>query len=227
MQRHSGDPGVYIRSLATRGHLGGLAICTAQAIRLLEVAGFDAIVIETVGVGQSEVEIVSLADSTVVLLAPGLGDSVQAAKAGVLEIGDVFVVNKSDREGADAVARDLRQMLAFNEYRPGDWRPPIARTVAPNGEGFAALAATLADHRSWLESSGALAQRRRARATREIQALADAEIRRRWADATSREALRAAADSVASGAKDPVGAMRDYLSVSLRLPADPGAAEGA
>jgi LAO/AO transport system kinase len=221
MQRHSGDSGVYIRSLATRGHLGGLAICTAQAIRLLEFAGFDAIVIETVGVGQSEVEIVSLAESTVVLLAPGLGDSIQASKAGVLEIGDIFVVNKSDREGADAVARDLRQMLALKDYGPGEWKPPITRTVASHGEGFDVLASALADHRSWLESSGALIRRRRARAIREIEALADAEIRRRWADARSREALGAAADSVASGAVDPVDAMHDYLAVSLRIPTNP------
>lgn len=125
MSEHASDPGVYIRSMATRGHLGGLAWAAPQAIRVLDAAGCDVILVETVGVGQSEVEIASQADTSVVLLAPGMGDGIQAAKAGILEIGDVYVVNKADRDGADATARELNHMLGLGESRgPGDWRPP-------------------------------------------------------------------------------------------------------
>lgn len=131
MSEHASDPGVYIRSMATRGHLGGLAWAAPQAIRVLDAAGCDVVLVETVGVGQSEVEIASQADTSVVLLAPGMGDGIQAAKAGILEIGDVYVVNKADRDGADATARELNHMLGLGESRgPGDWRPPIVKTVA-------------------------------------------------------------------------------------------------
>ncbi|HEY0125589.1 MAG TPA: hypothetical protein VGB58_00470, partial [Blastococcus sp.] len=119
MQDHAGDSGVYIRSMATRGHLGGLAWSTSQAIRVLDAAGCDVVLVETVGVGQSEVEVASAADTTIVLLAPGMGDAVQAAKAGILEIGDVYVVNKADRDGADQVRRDLRNMLALADRVAG------------------------------------------------------------------------------------------------------------
>ena len=130
MQDHATDPGVYIRSMATRGHLGGLAWATPQAIRVLDGAGCDVVLVETVGVGQSEVEVAGQADTTLVLLAPGMGDGIQAAKAGILEVGDVYVVNKADRDGASQVSRDLRAMLALGE-RPADaWRPPIVKTVA-------------------------------------------------------------------------------------------------
>ncbi|GDY56720.1 hypothetical protein SVIO_073430 [Streptomyces violaceusniger] len=136
MSEHASDPGVYIRSMATRGHLGGLAWAAPQAIRVLDAAGCDVILVETVGVGQSEVEIAAQADTSVLLLAPGMGDGIQAAKAGILEIGDVYVVNKADREGADATARELNHMLGLGEARsPGDWRPPIVKTVAARGRG--------------------------------------------------------------------------------------------
>lgn len=132
MSDHSSDPGVYIRSMATRGHLGGLAWSAPQAIRVLDAAGCDVILVETVGVGQSEVEIASQADTSVVLLAPGMGDGIQAAKAGILEIGDVYVVNKADRDGADATARELNHMLGLGESRgPGDWRPRSSRPSPP------------------------------------------------------------------------------------------------
>lgn len=132
MSDHSSDPGVYIRSMATRGHLGGLAWSAPQAIRVLDAAGCDVILVETVGVGQSEVEIASQADTSVVLLAPGMGDGIQAAKAGILEIGDVYVVNKADRDGADATARELNHMLGLGESRgPGDWRPRSSRRSPP------------------------------------------------------------------------------------------------
>ena len=135
MQPHALDPGVFIRSMATRGHLGGLAVAAPQALRVLDAAGFDVVLVETVGVGQSEVEVAGQADTTLVLLAPGMGDGIQAAKAGILEIGDIFVVNKSDRDGAQAVIRELRGMVALAERAPEDWKPPIVATVAPRRRG--------------------------------------------------------------------------------------------
>ena len=156
MQDHALDRDVYIRSMASRGHLGGLAWTTPQALRVLDAAGCDVILIETVGVGQSEVEIAGLADTTLVLLAPGMGDGIQAAKAGILEIGDLYVVNKADRDGADQVRRDLRSMLALAERPEGAWRPPIVKTVASKAEGLDEVVAAIDEHRAWLESSGEL-----------------------------------------------------------------------
>src|SRR5687768_5209155 len=146
MQDHATDDGVYIRSMAARGHLGGLSWTTPQALRVLDAAGCDVVIVETVGVGQSEVEIAGLADTTVVLMAPGLGDGIQAAKAGILEIGDVFVVNKADREGADQTRRDLRSMIKLADGGEGSWTPPIVSTVARAGTGLDELAAALAEH---------------------------------------------------------------------------------
>ena len=156
MGDHALDEGVYIRSMASRGHLGGLAWTTPQALRVLDAAGFDVVLVETVGVGQSEVEVAGLADTTVVLLAPGMGDGIQAAKAGILEIGDVFVVNKADREGADQTRRELRSMITLCDRATGSWKPPIVSTVARAGTGLDELAAALADHRAWLEETGEL-----------------------------------------------------------------------
>ena len=149
MQDHATDPGVFIRSMASRGHLGGLAAATPQALRVLDAAGFGAVLVETVGVGQAEVEIASLADTTLVLVAPGMGDAVQAAKAGILETGDIFVVNKSDHPGAQETVRDLRTMIAMASRGAADWRPPIVSTTATAGEGIADLAAALDAHWSW------------------------------------------------------------------------------
>ncbi|MGW2540380.1 methylmalonyl Co-A mutase-associated GTPase MeaB, partial [Kitasatospora sp. NPDC001574] len=158
MQDHATDPEVFIRSMATRGHLGGLSWTAPQALRVLDAAGCDVILVETVGVGQSEVEIAAQADTTVVLLAPGMGDGIQAAKAGILEIGDLFVVNKADRDGADATARELNHMLGLGGPRePGDWRPPIVKTVAARGEGVDEVVEALEKHRAWLDEHGELA----------------------------------------------------------------------
>src|SRR5829696_2675611 len=154
MQDHATDAGVFIRSMASRGHLGGLAWATPQAIRVLDAAGCDIVLVETVGVGQAEVEVASLADTTVVLLAPGFGDAVQVAKAGILEVADVFVVNKADRDGAQVVARDLRQMLHLGEARP--WQRPVVLTVAERGDGVPELVEAVAAHRAHLASSGEL-----------------------------------------------------------------------
>jgi len=215
MQRHAHDGGVYIRSLSTRGHLGGLSVSTSHAIRLLEHARFDIVIVETVGVGQSEVDITTLADTTIVLLAPGLGDSVQAAKAGILEIGDVFVVNKADRDGAEAVRRDLRNMIHLNNYAAGDWKPPICMTVAPQNEGLDDLRLRLDEHWTWLTTSGSIVERRRRRAASEVRSLASAEIRRLWDQPDARELLGRVADDVAAHGKDPFRAMREFLSGSL------------
>src|SRR5699024_3187751 len=152
---HALDPGVSIRSMASRGHLGGLAWATPQALRVMDAAGCEVILVETVGVGQSEVEIAGLADTTMVLLAPGMGDGVQAAKAGILEIGDVFVVNKADREGADATVRELRQMISLGDRtEPGLWRPPVLKTVAERHEGGKEVVEALDKHLAWMQENG-------------------------------------------------------------------------
>jgi LAO/AO transport system kinase len=203
MQDHAGDPGVYIRSMASRGHLGGLAWSTPQALRVLDAAGCDVVLIETVGVGQSEVEIAGLADTTLVLMAPGMGDGIQAAKAGILEIGDVYVVNKADRDGADQVRRDLRNMLALADRDDESWKPPIVQTVAQTGQGVDEVVEKIDAHRAWMESSGELERRRVRRARDEIEAIAVTALRERWGDVHARTELDALAEKVASGDSDP------------------------
>ncbi len=153
MQEHATDAGVFIRSMATRGHLGGLSVAAPQALRVLDAAGFDVICVETVGVGQAEVEIAALADSTLVILAPGMGDSIQTAKAGILEIADIFVVNKSDRPGAQEAVRDLRTMLGMARYEDGAWKPRIVAATATAGEGIDEIVTRLARHGHWLGAS--------------------------------------------------------------------------
>ena len=170
MQRHSGDSGVYIRSMASRGQLGGLAASTPQAARVLEAAGFDTVIIETVGVGQSEVDIAAAADTTVVLMAPGMGDGIQAAKAGILEIGDVLAVSKADRDGADQVARELRNMIALGDTTVG-WVPPVLQVSALAGTGVEELLDAIDSHGKWLDESGERRVRRIARARDEVAAM--------------------------------------------------------
>jgi LAO/AO transport system kinase len=219
MQGHATDEAVFIRSMANRGHLGGIAAVTPQAIRVLDAAGFDPIIIETVGVGQDEVEIASMADSVVVLLAPGMGDAIQTAKAGILEIADLFAVNKADKPDHHQVIRDLRTMIAL-AGRADDgarrWKPPIVPTVAVNGsrdEGISDLAAKLDAHWKWLISTGELDARRRARARDEITVLAVAALHGRL-DLSGLEAL---ADQVAGGTLDPFTAA-EMLLEGIRLP---------
>jgi LAO/AO transport system kinase len=208
MQQHATDEAVYIRSMASRGHLGGLAASTPQAIRVLAAAGFELIIIETVGVGQAEVAIASLADSVVVLVAPGMGDAIQAAKAGILEVADLFVVNKADKPDAQQVVRDLRNMIALADRGPGDWKPPILTTVALTGEGIGELVTRLEAHWSWLNSTGELARRRQGRAREEITALAFAALRGRLAA----DRVDALARQVADGALDPFQAAEELLN---------------
>ncbi|MCQ4045019.1 methylmalonyl Co-A mutase-associated GTPase MeaB [Streptantibioticus rubrisoli] len=212
MSEHASDPGVYIRSMATRGHLGGLAWAAPQAIRVLDAAGCEVILVETVGVGQSEVEIAAQADTSVVLLAPGMGDGIQAAKAGILEIGDVYVVNKADRDGADATARELNHMLGLGEARgPGDWRPPIVKTVAARGEGIDEVVEALEKHRAWMEERGVLAERRLRRAALEVEHIAVTALRRRIGDLHGDRRLDVLAERIVSGETDPYTAADELV----------------
>jgi LAO/AO transport system kinase len=169
MQAHATDPGVFIRSMATRGHLGGMALAAPEAIRILDASGKDLVVVETVGVGQAEVEVASATDTTLVVVQPGWGDAVQASKAGILEIADVFVVNKADREGADDAVRDLRNMLRMGPK--GEWEPPIVRTSTVGGEGIDALWDAIEGHRAHGARSGELDRRRRKRVLAEVQSM--------------------------------------------------------
>ena len=206
MQDHALDKEVYIRSMASRGHLGGLSWATPQALRVLEAAGCDVILIETVGVGQSEVEIAAMADTTLVLIAPGMGDGIQAAKAGILEIGDIYVINKADRDGADQVRRELRSMLALADRPDGSWRPEIVKTVASKGEGIDDLVGALEKHFEHLSSTGELEQRRLRRARDEIEAIAVTSLREQWRGVHENAALDELASQVVAGKSDPYAA---------------------
>jgi LAO/AO transport system kinase len=199
MQEHATDPGVFIRSMATRGHLGGMALAAPEAVRVLDAAAYDEIVVETVGVGQAEVEVAAATDTAVVVLAPGMGDAVQMAKAGILEIADVFVVNKADRDGAGEVVRELRQMLHLGAARP--WEPPILQTSALGHEGIEELRSAILDHRTFLSDSGSLQTKRRARLLREVESLAAARFRVKAAIALTADG--ALADDLVSRRVDP------------------------
>ncbi|MBE1575614.1 methylmalonyl Co-A mutase-associated GTPase MeaB [Amycolatopsis roodepoortensis] len=214
MTEHATDPGVFIRSMATRGHLGGLSWATPQAVRVLDAAGFDVVLIETVGVGQSEVDVVKLADTTVVLLAPGMGDGIQAAKAGVLEIADVFVVNKADREGADATVHDLKQMISLvrREIRGPSWRQPIVRTVASRGEGVEDVVRALDEHHDWLVQRDELPRRRAARARDEVEAIAVQRLRAEIVDLRSGDRLTELAERVVARKLDPFAAAEELIA---------------
>ena len=238
MQGHHADPKVFIRSMASRGHLGGLSFATPQAVLLLDAAGFDDIVIETVGVGQSEVEIAGTADTTIVAMAPGMGDGVQAAKAGILEIADVFVINKADRPGAGQLASELRGMLEMGHalldpdpdpetdqrsepgsddasLSPAGWWPPIVRTVAVDDEGLPTLAGALEDHGRFLTESGEGARRHRSRVMHAVREIAMEAVRRRVAslDADDDALLEDLAERVADRELDPYTAADRLLEV--------------
>lgn len=214
MQDHALDGGVYIRSMASRGHLGGLSWATPQALRVLDAAGCDVILVETVGVGQSEVEVAAMADTTLVLLSPGMGDGVQAAKAGILEVGDVFVINKADRDGADQVRRELRSMIALGDRPEGAWRPPIVKTVASKGVGVDEVAEAIEQHRLHLVESGELGRRRLRRARDEIENIALTALRQQWRGVHENAALDDLAEEVVKGRSDPYAAS-DLLLESL------------
>ncbi len=199
MQEHATDPSVFIRSMATRGHLGGMALAAPEAVRILDAAGYDRVVVETVGVGQAEVDVAAATDTAVVVLAPGMGDAVQMAKAGILEVADVFVVNKSDREGASDVVRELHQMLHLGAAR--DWDPPVLAASAIDSDGIEEVWDAIETHRAHLDASGALGDKRRARLLREVEALAAARFRVEVAKAL--DADPALADDLAERRTDP------------------------
>jgi LAO/AO transport system kinase len=212
MQDHATDDGVFIRSMATRGHLGGLALATPQAVRVLDAAGKPWVLIETVGVGQVEVEIAGAADTTVVVVTPGWGDGVQAAKAGLLEIADVFVVNKADRPGANETVRDLAQMLELSGHR--DWTPPIVETVATESRGIDELWDAVGAHRAHLESNGALERHRRERLRDELRAIVLERLSRGVDDVCTGEAFEALVEQVMSRDLDPHTAAAQLLAPS-------------
>ncbi len=202
MQDHATDPAVFIRSMATRGHLGGMALASPEAIRILDASGHELVIVETVGVGQAEVDVAAATDTTLVVVSPGWGDSVQVAKAGILEIGDVFVVNKADREGAGAAVRDLEQMIRSGPEL--SWIPPVLKTAAASSEGIAGLWEAIESHRSHLETTGLLASRRRERLAREVESLAGEQARLLAAGAL--EADPALAEDLANHRIDPYAA---------------------
>ena len=222
MQDHASDPGVFIRSMASRGHLGGLSAAAPKGLTLLDAAGFPYLLIETVGVGQDEVEVADAADTTVVVVTPGWGDGIQAAKAGILEIGDVFVVNKADRPGVDDAVADLRTMLAMGGER--SWAPPILTTVAFRGSGVAEVLDSLLDHRRHLEESGALEEGRLARRRGELRFALAAAYARRAASELARTdhstSLRTRSALMAMAAADPApAAVMTCARGSATLPA--------
>ncbi|HLH09395.1 MAG TPA: methylmalonyl Co-A mutase-associated GTPase MeaB [Terriglobales bacterium] len=212
MGSHFADPGIYIRSMATRGSLGGLARTTADVASVLDAAGRDIILIETVGVGQDEIDIVRLAEVTVVILVPGMGDDVQTIKAGIMEIADVFVINKSDREGAERVEREIRAMQSLDP-REDNWTPPIVKTVATAGEGIAELAGTIASYQEFVAKSG-LARRKRIENWRErlLEMLRDAVMQRVLQEQVGEGTLAAYAAEIAEHRRDPYSLVEEIVS---------------
>ncbi|MGH8987468.1 MAG: methylmalonyl Co-A mutase-associated GTPase MeaB, partial [Acidimicrobiales bacterium] len=209
MQEHATDPSVFIRSMATRGHLGGLALAVPDAVRVLGAAGFPLVIIETVGVGQMEVEVASAADTTVVVVTPGWGDAMQASKAGLLEIADMFVVNKADRPGVEEARRDLQQMLDLSSA--SDWRPPVLTTVAVGGDGIEELWTAVASHREHLEASGELERRRAARLGQELLRVLAARVLEDVRALSAGSSFESAVSAIAGGTLDPYRAAEDLL----------------
>ena len=204
MQNHALDDGVFIRSMATRGQLGGLAVAVPDAVRVLSAAGFPMVLIETVGVGQQEVSIASAADTTVVVVNPGWGDSIQANKAGLMEIADLFVINKADRPGAPETRRDLEQMLDLTDLDDLDgWRPPVVETVASVGDGCDQLWDAVGRHRAYLTERGLLDERRRRRLEQEFRQILVARVEQRIDSSQFGEVLAEVTNALAAGDIDP------------------------
>jgi LAO/AO transport system kinase len=223
MQDHATDPGVFIRSMATRGHLGGLALATPEAIRLLDALGRRWILVETVGVGQVEVEIAGKADTTVVVVTPGWGDSVQAAKAGLMEVADVFVINKADRPGVDDTRRDLQQMLDLTAEMRGDengWRAPIVATVASSGEGVAELWEAITSQQRHAAASGVLERRRRARLGDELREIVARRLEQRARELCTGDRWDAVVEQVLDRQIDPWAGADEMLHPVLSVATD-------
>ena len=213
MQAHATDPGVFIRSMATRGHLGGMSLAAPEALRILDASGKDVILVETVGVGQAEVEAAGATDTTVVVVSPGWGDAIQVAKAGILEVADVYVVNKADREGAQEAVRDLRNMVRMGPR--GEWEPPILKVSAVEGEGIAELWGAVERHRRHQEEGGRLEGKRRRRVVDEVETLVGFRLRAEAAEALAAGADGRLADDLAAGRIDPYRAA-DLLVAAMR-----------
>ena len=211
MQDHATDPGVFIRSMATRGHLGGLSLSTPEAIRMLDAVGRKWILVETVGVGQVEVEIAGKADTTVVVLNPGWGDSVQANKAGLMEIADIFVINKADRKGVEETRRDIEQMLELSDLAHDAWRPPIIATVGNTGEGVTQLWDAIVEHRSIIETSGELQKRRDFRLREELREIVARRLELRAREICTGDQWESLQDGVLSRTIDPWSAADEML----------------
>ena len=212
MQDHATDPGVFIRSMATRGHLGGLSLATPEAVRLLDALGRKWILVETVGVGQVEVEVAGKADTTVVVVNPGWGDSVQANKAGLMEIADVFVINKADRKGVEETRRDLEQMLDLSDLPHDAWRPTIVTTVANTGEGVPELWDAVLEHREYAESSGLLEERRRFRSSEELREIVANRLRERAREVCTGDRWDEVTGEVTEQRLDPWSAADEMLA---------------
>ncbi|MGC2529990.1 MAG: methylmalonyl Co-A mutase-associated GTPase MeaB [Candidatus Acidiferrum sp.] len=214
MQSHASDAGMFIRSMATRGFMGGLARATAEVALLLDAAGKQEVLIETVGVGQDEIDIVRLADCVLVVLVPGMGDDIQNMKAGLMEIGDIFVLNKADREGADRLEQQLLAMLSLVMPRDG-WHPPVVRTLASESKGIETLADTIAKFRKHFESSGERERKHIAHWKRRLLGLIESRLVERVLGGADGEArLAAVAKDVASRKKDPFTAVNELLAKS-------------
>jgi LAO/AO transport system kinase len=212
MQNHATDAGVFIRSMATRGHLGGLSLATSEAVRLLDAVGSPCTLIETVGVGQVEVEIARNADTIVVVVNPGWGDSVQANKAGLLEIADVFVINKADRPGVDQTQRDLEQMLELSEIANDAWRPKIVRTVGTTGEGAEDLWQAISAHREHATRDGSLAMRREQRLRNELRTIIERRLEHRARELCTGERWNAIQNEMLARTRDPWAAADEMLA---------------
>ncbi len=214
MQAHAGDAGVFIRSMATRGHLGGLSRSTGEIALLLDASGKDVVLIETVGVGQDEVDIVRTADVSIVVIVPGAGDEVQTLKAGIMEIADIFVVNKADREGADRAVASIEALLSLHSYAPDEWRPPIVKTTATTGDGLADLVGAIGRFRTHTEPTRG--ERRRARAEWRLRELiAQRFLRHVESSVLSPGELSAMVDRIAARALDPYTAADEVLTRAL------------
>jgi LAO/AO transport system kinase len=211
MQDHATDPGVFIRSMATRGHLGGLSLSTPEAIRMLDAVGRAWILVETVGVGQVEVEIAGKADTTVVVLNPGWGDSVQANKAGLMEIADIFVINKADRKGVEETRRDIEQMLELSDLPHEAWRPPIIATIGNTGEGVPALWDAVLEHRQAIETTGELKSRRDFRLREELREIVARRLEQRAREICTGEVWDGLQTQVLDKTLDPWSAADEML----------------
>ena len=213
MQDHATDRGVFIRSMATRGHLGGLSLAAPEAIRLLDAIGRLWVLVETVGVGQVEVEIAGKADTTVVVVNPGWGDAVQANKAGLMEIADIFVINKADRKGVDETRRDLEQMLDLSDLPHEAWRPPIIPTIGSTGEGVPALWDVVTQHREHITANGELDRRRQFRLREELREIVARRLEQRAREVCTGERWDALQDGVIARSMDPWSAADEMLKV--------------